>query len=278
MTGYSTSSLILIDAHVHLHACFAVDRVLTSALRNFSQAASRLGASDAFSAGLLLTEMQGESWFQTQTHHIQQAPSQAVTYGDWTLTTTAEPCSLKATHTSGKSLWLMAGRQVVTQERLEVLALITSENFADGDPLPKTLQAITKADGIPVLPWGVGKWIGRRGGLVDTLLQQENSPAFYLGDNSGRPLGWQRPQRFRIAEKRGLYVLPGTDPLPLASETSRPGSFGFALRGEWDAQQPGMFLKAALRSPDLVMQPYGALETPWRFVANQVALRLQKTA
>jgi hypothetical protein len=86
---------------------------------------------------------------------------------------------------------------------------------------------------------------------------------------------WSRPSYFNVVERRGWRVLPGTDPLPLVSESARPGKFGFALAGTIDWMQPGNSIKALLDSPT-PLRPYGQLETPLRFVWNQVSLRLQK--
>lgn len=267
----------LVDAHVHLHKCFPVDRVLTEANKNFSQVAGRLagGANDFFGC-LLLTEMQGESWFIDTRVRLEQ--SESIRLGSWTLRATEERETLLATHVSGQTLGLFAGRQVVTEERLEVLALLTSETFPDGKPLLETINAIAATGGLPVLPWGVGKWIGQRGTLIDDLLQQESIPILCLGDNSGRPLGWRRPQRFALADQKGLPVLPGTDPLPIPTEVSRPGSFGFSFPGSLDMAHPAASLKSKLKSSPNSIKPFGRLESPWRFVSNQVILRLQKAA
>jgi hypothetical protein len=277
---YSRNSLILIDAHVHLHSCFPINQVLNNALQNFQSVARNFGNSQSkshqpFAGCLLLAEMTGQSWFQEQSERITQQNG-SLSLGTWKLIQTSEPLTLMATHETGQSIWMFAGRQVVTVEGLEVLALLTHAMIPDGQSLVQTLQSITNVGGVAVIPWGVGKWIGRRGALIDTLLQQEPVPLVCLGDNSGRPLWWPYPSKFHMAQQKGLHVLQGTDPLPLPSEVNRPGSFGLAMFGELDPSCPGKTLKTLFTTPSSTFQAYGDLENPWRFVRNQVALRLNK--
>ncbi|MGB7439423.1 MAG: hypothetical protein WA919_00010, partial [Coleofasciculaceae cyanobacterium] len=173
----------------------------------------------------------------------------------------------------GQGIFIIAGRQVITKEKLEVLALITDKFVEDGLSLETTIQSVISAGGIPVIPWGVGKWIGRRGKLLSKLLTENNFPTLFLGDNSGRPIFWLQPIYFQQAKKQGLRVLPGTDPLPLASEASRPGSFGFTIQGSLSREEPGKQLKQMLLDSTVSINNYGYLETPWRFVSNQLGIR-----
>lgn len=265
-----TPSLILADAHVHLHDCFPLDRVLDSASANFS----KFGKPEAaFQGALFLAEMAHQNQFEQL---FQQAQEQGYKMGDWTLYRTDETVSLTAVHLSGQEIFILAGRQLVTTEKLEVLALITDCSFTDGMPLEETIECILAADGVPVLPWGFGKWIGKRGKLLQTLLQAQKFPLLYLGDNSGRPVFWWRSPYFQQAAAQGLRILPGTDPLPLTTEYQRPGSFGFKTQGTLNRQQPGQAIKQLLLNPATAISPYGSLENPFRFLQNQLQIRSQK--
>lgn len=271
-------SLILLDTHVHLHQCFQVEQVLSSASKNFSDQASRSGKADAYFAGLLLTEMQGEDWFFRHQALVEKHAGELPIKDGWVLRSTSEAESLLAVHSmTNAQLAILAGRQVVTQEKLEVLALITPTAIPDGLPLEETIDAVVSAKGIPVLPWGVGKWIGDRGRIVADFLQRHDAPKVFLGDNSGRPLGWRRPMHFQVVEQKGVPVLPGTDPLPLPTEASRVGSFGLQVLGEITPQRPGSAVREILYALPSSVETFGQLEMPWRFVKNQVALRVQKT-
>ena len=96
-----------------------------------------------------------------------------------------------------------------------------------------------------------------------------------LGDNSGRPVFWPKPFHFSIAERRSIGVLPGSDPLPFARECERVGSFGAVARAPFDPDRPAARLKHLLRE-GLGTRPYGQLESPLRFVRNQVEMQLKK--
>ncbi|MEM9807900.1 MAG: hypothetical protein AAF959_21750, partial [Cyanobacteria bacterium P01_D01_bin.56] len=260
---------ILVDAHVHIYDCFAMDTLLDAAWNNFYRAASKVGQGNRFIGVLLLTESGQHQRFQQILSGIEQ--SHATT---WSFSKTAEPCSLQAHDIKGRTLYLIAGRQVVTAEKLEVLALICDRTFDDGFSTADTIQAIQTAGGIAALPWGVGKWIGQRGKLVAQLMQQQNLQPIFLGDNSGRPKFWARPHYFEQSEQRGNPILLGTDPLPLAKEADRPGKFGLMMEGELDCSKPGAALKTYLLDQAADWQPYGELETPWGFMQNQTVLRL----
>jgi hypothetical protein len=270
-TSIQANSLILADAHVHLHDCFPLDRVLDAALENFS----RFGKPEAgFQGVLFLAEMANQNRFEQLFQQSSQEKGYAI--GKWTLYQTEESASLSAVHISGQEIFILAGRQLVTAEKLEVLALITDRTFADGMPLVATIENILAADGVPVLPWGVGKWIGKRGKLLQALLQDQKFPLLYLGDNGGRPVFWFRSPYFKQAKAQGLQILPGTDPLPLATEYQRPGSFGFKAQGTLARQRPGEAMKQALGNPATAISSYGSLENPFRFLKNQLQIRARK--
>lgn len=265
-----THQPILIDSHVHIYNCFDIDTFLESAWQNFHSQVSKLGLQDGFTGILLLTESTHHHWFQslvTRSGELSRV---------WTFYPMTEACSLRAVDAQGKTLYLIAGRQIVTAENLEVLALISDLTLPDGLSATATIAAIQAAGGIAVLPWGVGKWAGKRGHLITHLLQQTHLSPLFLGDNSGRPQFWSRPGYFSHAEQHGQPILLGTDPLPLSSEVSRPGRFGLMLMGKFDRDAPGSYVRAKLLNPDTSWQTYGDLETPWRFVRNQTALRVSR--
>ena len=269
----AATGLIIIDAHVHIRPCFNIDQLLTSAWQNFQRYASQKGNTTKFTGVLLLTETSEDNWFAQTVNQIQTSPSKSFNTEKWAFSPTAESCSLRATNDQGHTLLLMAGRQVVTAENLEVLALICDRTFSDGLPLEETIQAIQKQKALVVLPWGFGKWLGNRGRLISSLIENASLAPLFLGDNSGRPIFWPRPHYFQRIEQQGRQILPGTDPLPIASEASRPGSFGLAIAGTLDSETPGQSLRERLLHPQAEWEAYGQLETPLKFIRNQLAIR-----
>ena len=261
---------IFVDAHVHLYECFDINQFLNSTWKNFAQLAQKQNI-ESFVPILLLTESK-QNFFQMFKQQATGSSLLGNNVKDWTFQCTQENLSLTACNQHQQKIYLIAGQQVVTQENLEVLALITDESFADGLPLEDTVQDIVAKGGIPVIPWGFGKWMGQRKQVLNRFLKHHSG--IFLGDNSGRPV-WFCPPYFRQAERR---ILPGTDPLPLASQVNRPGSFGFTIQGNLSLEEPGLQLKQMLLDPQTNLHPYGSLESPWRFIRNQFALRLSSSS
>ncbi|CDO35689.1 hypothetical protein [Novosphingobium sp. KN65.2] len=246
MTRPSAPHRIAVDAHVHLHDEGDALSTLEAAARNFAQAAPQ-----AQTGVCMLVEREGFAVFR----HLRGR-----------LVQTGEAHSLWLD--DGRRLLVVAGRQIVSAEGLEVLGLGFSSAMAlERKPAGEIVAAIHAARALPVLPWGVGKWLGARGGLVDRLLQDD--PALLLGDNGGRP-GFWRVARFSGKRR----VLAGSDPLPLPGSSGTIGRFGFLLDGTLPAERPAEALLEALRDPATELTPYGSLASPMRFLRDQTRLRL----
>ncbi len=191
----------------------------------------------------------------------------------WRLTRTDEKVSLRALKGSDQELILIAGRQIVTQEKLEVLALLTRHQFSDGLPLEKTVRQISSKGGIPVIPWGAGKWMGQRGKVLKKFLHEKHLFNFFLGDNGGRPSFWRKGAHFEVAKKMAIQTLRGSDPLPLSNEMNRIGSFGFVMDEKIDIKKPARSLKQFLNNQNLDIKNFGNLEHPIPFFKNQILIR-----
>ena len=270
----SETRLVVADAHVHIYDCFNLDQFLDASYQNFSQIAANQDNQSPFIGVLFLTETIRDHYFQ-HLSKLAAGESTAALTQKWAFRATGEAESLYAYTREGQELCIIAGRQVVTSEDLEVLALGTAALFEDGQPIDQVVNAVHQAGGLPVIPWGFGKWIGRRGAVLAELLNAGQATVL-LGDNSGRPLFWKRPPYFDAVEKKGLCVLPGTDPLPFTSETDRPGKYGFTMQVVMDPQMPATSLKQAVMNSPNLLKTYGSLESPIRFVRNQIAMQVTK--
>jgi hypothetical protein len=271
----SSTSLILADSHVHIYSCFNLSSFLESALINFQNSSAVSKSQQDYTGVLFLTESCHENYFSELVKASESQQNSNFLSG-WKIFKTNENCSLYARSSDEKGVYLLAGRQIITAEKLEILALATIENIPEGLPLELTIQEVIDRGGIPVIPWGFGKWFGRRGRLLGNLLKQKEYSMLFLGDNSGRPKFWSRPPLFQKAEQKGIKILPGTDPLPFASEFNRPGKFGFSIIGNLNPTQPAESMKQLLKDTSTSIQPYGPLETPGRFVKNQIAMQFVK--
>jgi hypothetical protein len=250
---------------------------LEAAYLNFKTHSDRFNCGKHFSGILLLAETSKDNRF----HHLFRYQGGNDLLGDrptdtWDFHRTAEAESLIAQSDENRELFLIAGRQIVTAEGLEVLALATTATYRDGIPIKELLASVQEREDIPVIPWGVGKWIGRRGKIVSTLVRAEAGKLFCLGDNSGRPLFWKRPFLFKIAESLNVPILPGSDPLPFRSEQKRGGSFGFSIDAIIDPKKPAESLRALLSNGKFEIRSFGGLEMPHRFCFNQVRMQLRK--
>jgi len=262
------SPIILCDAHVHVYPGADVSGLLDAAAQNFKQAAARLGARE-WRGVLMLTEVAGVDWFGSVA-----GAAGGCEVGAWRVTRSpAEPISLQA-NASGASMTIVAGRQIVTAERLEVHALGTCAHIADGADIHVTLDAVRQTGALVVLPWGVGKWLGTRGRLVEAVFRSQAALNVYAADNGGRPAFWPE-RRFELLHDRPL--LRGSDPLPLPGEEYRVGGFGSWFAGSLSADTPAASLRALVaKLPAGELHAYGSAETASRFFRNQLLLRWRR--
>ena len=278
MTGIeSQSGLILFDVHVHIYDCFSLQNFFDSAIRNFKNEIRKNGIDADFQAIIVLTDWLKENWFQYFNDSIDKNKmAYRNTIDNWSFHRTKENISIVARRSDGESIIIVAGKKIITEENLEVLALVTNTAFDVGIPLVEILDQIKINDAIPVIPWAVGKWIGKRGRVIKDLLDNTTEPDFFLCDNGNRPIFWPRPTLFDYAEKKGFRVLAGSDALHFASESYRVGNFANLTYGTIDPDYPAMDLKKILLNPKIRIQTYGKLEKPVRFFRNQLAMQLLK--
>jgi hypothetical protein len=269
------SAYVLVDAHVHVHPGCTGDAFLDAALANFRKAAAALGRPEGFLGCLLLAEM---SEMRRMPGWIRRA-NRPEGDGMWSFERTGEVESLVARRRSGVSgarLLVIAGRQIATREGIEVLALASDAGVLDGLSFGETLQRVRVSGALPVLPWGFGKWWGRRGQLVSGALARRGSAPLFLGDNAGRPALGNEPPLFREARDHGVAVLPGSDPLPLPWHAGRAGSYGFVLEGGLDAEHPAWDLRQRLRELRESPPVFGRRVTLPGFLCDQAALRARR--
>ena len=259
----------LVDGHVHLHDCFEVSEFLDAAAANFAAAAKRLGLPREPGGCILLAESQGVDQFG-------RLADGTASSGAWRVSPTAEPVSLIARRPGASPVVLVAGRQIVSRERLEVLAIGTRATFADGRPLDEALAEISAADAVAVVPWGVGKWQGARGRLIAALLERDRARPLFAGDNGGRLKLAPRPKLFASAQRRGVPVLAGSDPLPSPDQLVKVGGYGFVAEVDLDAKAPFAALRGYLENLETSPRTFGSLESLPGFVRAQLAMQVQK--
>ncbi len=227
-------------------------------------------------AVLLLTEAKSLDFFSKLAQQARQKT--CLLPVPWQVRATGEEESLLLNHASrpGVRMFVVAGRQLVTREKLEVLALASLAKIDDGRPLADTVDEVRNCGGLAVLPWGAGKWLGKRGRIVSDYLQSASPDSLFVGDNGGRPDFWPRPALFDLAARRRIRLLPGSDPLPLTGEECRVATYGAAVEGHCSDETPASDLKGLLLDSKRNINAFGQKQGAWQFFRTQVALRLAK--
>lgn len=236
---------IVFDTHVHLYPFYDLELLLASAHRQLSGIAP---AADL--RVLCLTERTGQTSFEALAQGRMSAPG-------WTIGGTADPALLSARATDGRTLSLLAGRQLIAAERIEVLVLGADLRLDDGLPARDILARIREAGAVAVLPWGLGKWLGQRGNLISNLLESAQPGDFALADTYLLPALAPRPGPLRAASARGFRVLAGTDPLPKPGEEKLAGRYGVLAEAEVDPANHGPSLRRVLGDPSVRLQTVG---------------------
>lgn len=275
----SNNHITLVDAHVHIYECYTLPVLLNAVVRNFERVALRIRRDDQYSGVLLLAEARSDQWYRRLTEFVDGGTliGESGNY-EWRFERLGSgECGVRCMRADGATILVVAGRQIVTAEGLEILALLTEGTIDDGLEFDIVMRSIRESGGIIVLPWGVGKWLGKRGRIVTRILQSNEGNDLFLGDNSGRPVFWGTPAHFARAAARGIRILPGSDPLPLASQYSRIGDFGFRLDHKLSDTYPIKDLRSFLVRPGTSISRYGHLESPVQFFKNQFLIRVRKT-
>lgn len=215
---------LIADTHVHLYPCYDIERVFVVGVNNLQREAIRAGVRESEIAAkvLCLTERFDCDYFESF------APGKAGS--GFQIEFTAEPEVHRITLPElNQELFLVAGRQIVTAERIEVLALACLSKIADGLSLSETLEAVRAANGIPVLSWAPGKWLFKRGKLVAKAFRTASPGSLVCGDTSLRPPLCLEPLIMKRARKAGFQVVAGSDPLPFPGEERQCGSYATVI-------------------------------------------------
>ncbi len=259
------------DSHVHFHKCFNEEKFFDNCFKNILQASQNSEANGI----LFLTQGKHEDSFNflRQKKIIKSLINPQITYS---ISNTQDNSVIELKWNKREiKILIISGFQIITRENLEVLSLGTAVRQNDSLPIRETIIGIKNLGGIPILPWGFGKWYGKRGKLINEIID-EQIPNLFLGDNGGRANLLLYPQQFNSAAKHGIRVLPGSDPLPFPGEEIKPLSFGFKFIAEISISNPWADVKKILLADNFSMEPFGKLTSPWNFIKSQLAVRFRK--
>lgn len=219
-----------VDAHVHLYDGFDMGDIVAH-----GQAIAR-DTNAPFVC--LLTEVAGWNMFSDF--------RAAAEVGGKPLMETKEADSVRVDETD--PIVFVAGRQVVSNERIEVLYMGLDPAVSAPEDGTQTAESLIRWGlehaRLVCLPWSVGKWVGARGRLVEALVTGDTFKGerrLLLGDIRARSWPWRTPPVF---ENR--RVLAGSDPLPLSGEESIIGTYRTAVAADVDLDHPAETLLGAI--------------------------------
>ena len=217
MTRDASAQSLVVDTHVHLYRCYDIAATIRKARVHLLELAEALHVPDPVPV-LCLTERHDHHVFEElKAGRLRLDPARVSAVPN-------EPAGLRIhDHDDPGPAYLLAGRQVVTRERIEVLGLALASFVEDGLPLEDTVARIRAQGGLPVLSWAPGKWLFGRGRIVREFIARSSPGDLLLGDTSLRPLFWGEPRILRAARRRGFRVVAGSDPLPFAADASWAG-------------------------------------------------------
>jgi len=239
---------VVADLHVHLYPCYNLKAAIDNAFNNLSANAAEKNSVRA----IALTERNDCNFFeQLKIGRYRLAEVQ------YEFEPTNEKAALEIISRSDERVILYAGRQIISAEKIEVLALTLADKIEDGLKIEDLLKRVNDAGAVAIINWAPGKWFFKRGSIVEKLIEKSTPGSILLGDTSLRPKVWKEPKLMALGKAKGLKVIKGSDPLPFAGEEAHIGCHGVNFKSKWDALHPVTSMRAALKNKDVTLVPFG---------------------
>jgi hypothetical protein len=224
---------LIIDAHVHIYDFYDKESVFASAISNLKNIAARDRISNPY-FGLALTERYDSFFFREtfRNEKIDGLPEcrvERVTEGGK---------AMRVYSADSEPILILPGRQIVSCERLEILSFLVDIDLKDRAlSFSEIFKIIWSEGGIPVVNWAPGKWLFKRGQIVQELIESDEYRPILLGDTSLRPNVYPEPDLMKLGRRFGVKTIAGSDPLPFGGEEKLIGSYGMILP-EFDPGNP----------------------------------------
>jgi hypothetical protein len=246
-----------IDTHVHLYDCFNLKAWVQHALTN-------LNVSESVQGALIVVDRQGQD---SLTRLRREVPEFAV----WEESPISEGLSIGIIHYCGRELFIVPGVQYVTSERLEVLALGSTRLVSDGVSIETVIEKSLSVPALVCLPWSPGKWLGKRGRCIRSIVSNTSSMELCLGDISVHGRFWPKSVILNECMKRGFACFAGTDALNRPKDCKLVGSFGVScnLEGPISAQELIYFVRSLSTTSYMSWgRPNGFFTSVERFISS----------
>jgi hypothetical protein len=249
---------VRLDAHAHLYDSYALPKWVGAAVHNL-QGREMHGV-----PAVVVVDREGQDSFA----RFRREPS------SWD-----EVCEGRAGIYDGVDgeLMVIRGAQYVAQEKIEVLGLGCFRSDLEGKYAGEIMSAVRDAGGVPCLPWSPGKWLGTRGEVVRTLLEQSTPQELSVGDVAIRSRFGPPSSLLARARALGYRVFHGTDPLPFGGEEDLVGSFGqeIEIEGSYSTDLLAEKVLERLRDPGCRLvtcgRRNGVAQAFRRFIASNVS-------
>jgi hypothetical protein len=260
---------IIVDGHVHVYDCYDLDKFFCAAIKNLDNMYTATYPGDNnYQKVLLFTEGKDDDYFSRF-----KANGNIDKQSEYEFENTQEGCSIILSKNKHPLCYILAGRQIVTREKLEVLSVASNQKIEDGLPIKEVVKKLIDNKQIVVLAWGVGKWFFKRGKIIKDIIERYHSPYLFIGDNSARPSFWPTPKLYKLARENNIGNISGSDPLPFIKEQSRVGTYGFAIEGDFQPSKPAESFCRLLISNKTNMKLLGRQDNIFSFIKRQVKSR-----
>lgn len=258
---------VVLDGHVHIYPVFDVSMAVQTALKNFA-----LCANDAAVKVWLLTE-------RSDCHFFADLKDTKIEGYVFQPNLEAESFLVRDAKTDALLLYILAGRQLIAKENLEICALGSTVTVADKELGAKDLiLKVLENNGVPAINWAPGKWFGDRGKVVRSLFQEFTPENLLISDTTMRPTVWPTPKIMAAAMKKGFKVIAGSDPLPFSGEEKYLASYASKISGDFDADRPADAVRKLLLERGTPIIRCGKRSGPFAFMKRQAGIMREKNA
>ena len=259
---------LLFDGHVHIYPQFNLNVALERGLFHFVklQDKCRLSESVRF---WMLTERSDCNFFNdlmnthVKGHYFEKTSDDVV-------------IAVNDSAAKKTQLYILAGRQIVSSENLEICALASA--YSVEDKLLSAAELVTSINiegGLAAINWAPGKWFGERGRIVQKLFERFSPDELFISDTTMRPTFWPTPKLMKKAQGKGFRVICGSDPLPFLGEEKMIATYAGLVEGDFNPDAPAQSLIVSLKSA-LKINACGRRSGFFSFAKRQTKIMLDK--
>ncbi len=246
------NNTFLIDAHIHIYPEYDQGIALRTALTNLTNSFHGEGTLPIYA--VCLTERNDCHFFKDicKSQRIDIDPSIKVEV------VSGSAPAVRLYFETGEKLLIIPGRQIVSKERLEILAFTVDVDIPDRElSFSEIFKLIWDAGGIPVINWAPGKWLFKRGKIISGIVNDPKMRPLLLCDTTLRPILCPEPKLMRTSGSHGIKVIGGSDPLPFHGEEKRFGTYATLAVGPYDESDPVKSIRNLVLDPAVELKRVG---------------------